>query len=115
MGETKAGDAETAKGQGREDGLRGVLLVEPDESVRRALARGLEQRGFAVLQAADEELAREHLASGDFRVVATAAELGPGPGFEWLTRLAGLWPGGAVCALAGDRRDAKMLRHGLQA
>lgn len=39
----------------------------------------------------------------------------PGSWFEWLTRLAGLWPGGAVYALAGDRWDAKMLRDGLQA
>ena len=95
----------------REDGLRGVLLVEPNAELRRPLARGLERRRFAVIQAESEERARELLGEGGFDVVATAAEVGPSASREWLAYLADAWPSGRVCALVGDHGAADVLRH----
>lgn len=95
----------------REDGLRGVLLVHGDDATRRSLARGLERRGFAVIEAKDAADALAGLADGGIEVVATDAD-GVAPGaYGWLSQLARAWPGGSVCVMSSDRSLAEAVRH----
>ena len=55
--------------------MQRVLLLAPDDESRRALHVLLDQRGFAVVAAAELEAARRHLAAADCDLVVATDEL----------------------------------------
>lgn len=80
-----------------------LLLVEDDKYLRRVLARALEARGFAVLEAGDLEQARAHLHSATAPPSHAVIDLRlpDGSGLDLCTELAGLENPARVVVLTG--------------
>lgn len=90
---------------------RGVLLIEDDLRLLRALARVLEFDGFRVLTATDARsasaLAREH--GANIHVIVTDIMLPDASATELAAELAGACPGAPILFMSGAPTEGAIL------
>jgi DNA-binding response OmpR family regulator len=78
-----------------------ILLVDDDESLRRALCRALEHEGYAIVEAGDGRQALEKLEEGPLDLVITDMIMPDSEGLELIFALRKTRPGIPVIAMSG--------------